>query len=102
MEVQQAEHVDAARFLQTIDHFEQFGRRQSELGRLAAGLFPASRTFRIEFDADADNGRVAFRGVGDAQHMIEFAQLLDDDDHAFARLRAGKSHFDKLFVLESI
>ena len=45
MKVQQPEHVDAAGFLQPADDLEDLGRRQTELRRLAARLFPFARAF---------------------------------------------------------
>ena len=100
--MEQSQHVDAISFFQTIDHFQQLGRRQSELGRFAAGFFPAPGTLRIKFHSHTDDRHVAFRGVGDAENVIQLAHFFDHDHDALAGFRARESHLDELFILETV
>ncbi len=102
MKVEQPQHVDAAFFFQAIDYLQQLGCGQAELGCLSSRLFPATRTLRIEFHPHTDHWHVAFVGFGDPHNVIQLTQFFDDDNHALAGFRAGKSHLDELFVLETI
>ena len=63
VKVQQPQHFSPIGFFQTIDHFQQLGGGESELGRFAAGFFPASGTLRIKFHPHADDRQVAFGGI---------------------------------------
>ena len=45
VKVQQPQHVDALGFFHLTDDFEEFRRRQAELGSFAARFLPAARTF---------------------------------------------------------
>src|SRR5258706_3828234 len=44
MKMEQAQHVDAIGFFQTIDYFQQLSGSQTKLGCFAARLFPTART----------------------------------------------------------
>src|ERR1051326_1942428 len=82
--VQQPQHVNPVGFFQTINYFQQFGGGEPELRRFTAGFLPASGTFGVKLDAHSDYRHVAFMPVGDAENVVQFAELLDDNNDALA------------------
>lgn len=65
-------------------HGEQdFGGVQAELGILAGGRGPLALAAGLELGAETDHGFHARLG-GEADDVVEFAQLLDHDDNLLA------------------
>src|SRR2546423_112783 len=103
VEVQELEHVYAPLVLHAAYGLQNLGGGEAELRRLAAGLLPAPRPFRVELDAQPHHRHVAAAvALGDLQHVVEFVQLLDDDDDALPRTRAQEGQLDELLVLEAV
>ena len=85
MKVHQFHAVDHSLLFKDLDRMKNFRRGQTELCEIAARGFPFATTPGLQLAANA-NQRAHAELFGDFQYLMQLGELLDDDDHFFAKL----------------
>ncbi|MNQ67247.1 hypothetical protein D3C85_817630 [compost metagenome] len=101
VEVQQADALVEAGGAEALDHRQQLGGGQAELGLLAAGVGPLGGRQRGQPHAQADL-RGDAEGLGLLNHQRHLGFLLDDDEQAVTELLADQRQADELAVLVAV
>ncbi len=101
MEVQQLDAIFHANGLHLFERLQGFAHRQAELGAIAAGRFPASRSSAGEFQTQSD-GRPHAHALRMFHDQIEFRVLFHHRDNLPADLLRQHHHLDILVVLEAV
>ncbi len=95
---QAVEHPD---FLEPLDHLQNTGNAEPELGLLSRRVPPSATAVAFELEADADQGPGA-RILEDPNQRVELVQVFDHRDDAPPEL-GGEHHVPEIaFLLEPV
>src|SRR2546423_10048169 len=101
VKVNQPEDIETTLGLEAIDELHQLRRAESDLRLLATAFRPPAGPFGVELDADARR-RSDPELVGDLEHDVHLAQLLENDEHLMPQLLTHQRETHELFVLVAV
>ena len=88
-------------FAELFAREENFGRVEAELGVVAGGHGPFAFAARLEFGAETDHGLHA-DFLGDFDDVVDFGELLDDEDDFLAELAGEEREADVIVILVAV
>ena len=87
--------------VERVAHGDQVGGRETELGVLATTGRPLACSLGEETHTGADH-RLDTHLLGDGQDLVEFLQLLNDEDHLLAEFQPQQGCTDELIILVAV
>ena len=87
--------------MERVAHGDEIGGRETELGVLPAAGGPLAGPFGEKADAGADH-RLDPDLLGHGEDLMEFLQLLDDEDNFLAKLEAEQGGADEFVILVAV